>query len=234
MNCITSEAGNKPFSKAESTIIARIEDYKERVLQGKVACILPPCPGCALASDQFTRHSLRKRRFNVIVAEVVLLVLCVLIRWKCPACGKSMTQYPDFALPYKRYLLSDILQYAERYIEDEEMTYDLLVKKWAAGYERRLNDERLLRASSIHRWITTLGDLPRLIARAIALIHEKQPSIGLARYLAQLSVSGRKHRSEKRRQTLLACRLLLHLERLFNRIFQVSLFAKVASDLAYT
>lgn len=234
MDYINLAGKNKGFFKTQPKIVTRILDYKEKVLQGKIACNLPSCPQCTVSSDQFKRHELRKRQFNVIVDEVVLLVLGLLIRWKCPGCGKSMIQYPDFALPFKRYVLTDIVQYAEHYVEDEEMTYDLLLKQKAAGYERRQDDERQLSPSTIHRWITTLGGFSRVIGKAQKLIHQKHPSISLTRYLAQLSVPARKYRSEKRRQTLVACRRLLHLERLFSRIFNVSLFSKVATSQAFT
>lgn len=199
-----------------------------------IACILPPCPRCAVPSDQFKRHEIRKRQFNIILDQIVQTVIGLLIRWACPGCGKTCSQYPEFAVPYKRYVLPDIIQYANRYLEDPDMTYELLVKKWAAGYQREAGDEAQLWPSTIHRWITTLGGLPQTMAKTLQLIRQKNPNAATVRHLSQLSVSNRKFKTDERRIVLIRCRQLLLLDRLFHHIFNVFIFPKLAADCGFT
>jgi len=234
MNYNNSGSKNKDFPTKQPWIIERIEEYNQAVRRNKVDCILPPCPRCIVTSNQFKRHELRKRQFNVIVEEIVRLMPGLLIRWKCPGCGKTFTQYPEFAFPNKRYVLQNIVQYTERYVEDEKMTYAQLLKKWGAGYERKQGDESQMWPSTIHRWITTLGGLTRVIGKAQALIHQKNPSAGVTRHLAQLTVSCRKFITDVRRKLLVSCRQLLQVERLFRQTFHVSIFPKLALDCAVT
>ncbi len=44
-------------------------------------------------------------------------------RWKCQLYKRTFTVYPEFALPYKRYLLPDIIELAAKYLEDDRQTY---------------------------------------------------------------------------------------------------------------
>jgi len=226
-----SEFENKHFP---SVTIEQIEAYNQAVRDNKVACTLPPCDGCSVASDQFTRHELRRRQFYVITDEIVHIVNALLIRWKCPGCNKTFTQYADFALPYKRYSLPDMMQYARRYLEDVKMTYARLTIKWFAGYQETQHDERQLWPSTIHRWLTTLGGFIRVIGKAQSFVHQKDPAIGVTRLLAGLKVSVTKFKTPARAQTLIRCLQLLHLEPIYRRVFNVSIFSKLASACAFS
>lgn len=225
---------DKLFPSTDDDIFERINQYNQRVTDNLIVCLLGPCSRCHNPPDQFRRHELRKRQFRVIADQVVHLVLGLLIRWKCPGCAKSFTQYPDFALPFKRYILPDMMRYAERYLAHESMTYSRLVIKWSAGYERHQGDEGQLWPSTIHRWLTSLGGLRRVSAKAQEVIHQKNPSLGITRHLAQLSVSLRKFKTEQRQKLLLACRRLLHTEWIFDRIIKNSIFLKIAPTYGYT
>ena len=225
-----SECENKHF---QSVTIQQIEAHNQAVRDNKVACTLPPCDGCRVFPDQFTRHELRPRKFYVIIDEVVHIVNALLIRWKCPGCNKTFTQYADFALPYKRYSLPDMMQYARRYLENVKMTYAQLIRIWFAGYQESELDERQLWPSTIHRWLTTLGGFIRLIGKAQSFVHQKDPRIGVTRLLAGLKVSVTKFKTPARAQTLIRCLQLLHLEPIFRRIFDVSIFPKLASACAF-
>jgi hypothetical protein len=224
---------NKHFHGPQSSTLEQIAEYNKMVLDNNVPCILPPCPRCVVSSDQFCRHELRKRQFHVIIDEVVHVEQGVIIRWKCPGCDKTFSQYPHFALPHKRYTLADIMAYAKRYLGDEKITYSRLLKIWAAGYERQENDEAQLWPSTVHRWITTLGNCPQILRKALALIHQKDLSTGLTRTLAQLKVSSRKFLTEARRKALLGCLQLLFVEAIYRRIFAVSIYPKLAAACAY-
>jgi len=233
INYINSDQKSNVYSLPTVGLLEQIEDYNRRVSRNLITCILPPCPRCHVCADQFKRHELRKRQFNVIVDQVIHTVTGLLIRWVCHGCGKTFSQYPAFALPYKRYLLPDMIQYAERYLETEDMTYAQLVRKWAAGYQRTCEDESQLWPSTIHRWITTLGALPGILARTQQLIRQKNPSAAAARHLSQLTVSSRKFITDMRRHILVGCRQILFIERLFRETFDTSVFAKVAPVCGY-
>lgn len=47
----------------------------------------------------------------------------VLTRWKFLVCHKAFTDYPDFALPYKRYVRQDLCQLSGRYVFDDSVSY---------------------------------------------------------------------------------------------------------------
>ncbi len=224
-----SGTNNNFFQNKPLEIIERLKKYFNDIHKNIVFCILPSCPRCSTSPDLFKRHELRNRQFYVIVDEVVNIVKGILIRWKCSGCNKTFTQYPDFALPYKRYVLQSIMEYAERYIEIEEMTYAQLLRVWAAGYQQHENDESHLWPSTIHRWITTLSGMSRLIQKAQGLIHKKNPSVGVTRHLAQLNVSDQKYRSERRKKLLVACCRLLHLEKIYLQTFSISIFPQLAT-----
>lgn len=214
-------------------MLEQIEAYNQKVRRNLIPCILPPCPRCSVDADQFKRHELRKRQFNVVVEQVIHTVKGLLIRWICPGCQKTFSQYPDFAIPYKRYVLPNILEYAERYIESEKMSYAKVLAKWAAGYQRFDGDETQLFPSTIHRWLTTLGGLSQMLAKAQQLIRQKDPSAAVTRHLSQLIVSGKKFTTDTRRRILVRCRQILFVERRFRDILHVSIFPKVAADCRY-
>jgi len=234
LNYLDSTPQNKQFLVTNNDVFEKIKQYNQQVADHMITCLIGPCSRCNNTPDHFRRHELRKRQFRVIADEIVHFVLGLLIRWKCPGCNKSFTQYPDFALPYKRYILPDMMRYAERYLEDEQMSYSRLVIKWVAGYERHPGDESQLWPSTIHRWISTIGGLRRVYAKAQEVIHQKNPSSGLTRYLAKLTVSCRKFKTVHRQNILTACLRIVHVERIFNHIFQTSIFFKIAPTYGYS
>ena len=88
-------------------LTATLEDIKahqQKVEKNKIAPDdLGPCPRCHLESIFFKLHAYRERRFLVIVDLLVKAVFCTLVRFRCTDCGKTITSYPDFAIPHKHY-----------------------------------------------------------------------------------------------------------------------------------
>lgn len=234
MSCTNVDRNNKECTCEEPDIIKRIKDYSQMVLDNKIPCLLGRCPRCGTASDQFKGHGKRKRNFNVIVDQTVLTVFGFLLRWVCPGCNKTSTQYPEFALPHKRYILPDMMKYIESYVENDKESYAHLMKKSPAGYTRFPGDEAQLSPMTIHRWISTLGNMPLLNAEALKLIHQKNPTAGIAGHLAQITIDRRKYTSEIRRKILIGCRRIVHIERLFHQIFKVSIFFKLAAYMGFS
>jgi len=83
----------------------------------KIPFDLKTCPICKEAPDYFKPHDCRKRVFLVIVEWVVQKIESVLGRWKCPLCNHTFTYYPNFAIPYKRYVKDNILTQVSHFKE---------------------------------------------------------------------------------------------------------------------
>jgi len=212
------------------TTIDQINEYTQKVRAGQVRCHLPPCPHCEVTSDFFKRHEARQRYFYAIVEQMVRKILGLLIRWKCPDCGKTFTDYPDFALPFKRYILSAVMEYSSQYTENDQTTYRKVIQSNSAGYPK---SETQLDHSTIHRWISTLGSLIHIIGKAQDFILQARPDLSICRNLAALSIHSKKYRKKERAGVLLRCRQLFSLEGLYRLIFKVSIFPNLATSCSF-
>jgi len=213
-----------------STAVEQIEEYTDKVVKGLVVCILPPCSGCNLKCAWFKRHEARRRIFYVVVDQIVHTVFGLLVRWKCPACGKTFTQYPDFALPYKRYTLPTILDFSSRYTESPTMTYRKTVRSAQLGYK---GSERQLEHSTVHRWLTGLGGLTKTVAYAADTLLQIAPSSSACLYAARLPVEPAKYRSDERKSLLQRCRRFFFFEAVARKLLFFSIFPKLATDCRY-
>lgn len=204
-----------------------IKAYQDKVEKNKITPhSLPPCPHCQVESSFFKVHAYRERRFLIIVETIVRYVFCTLVRFSCPGCGKTMTLYPDFALPHKHYTRQTIMGFAAAYLAPKA-TYQLalMVENDLPGYP---NSDATLAPSSIQRWITSLARYPQTCRRAIDLLTQQTPVSSVCRDLAQPHRLTGKSRSKRREQQLLSCRRLLILEDLFQEVFKISIFTKLA------
>lgn len=226
----------KHIVQASATAV-QIESYSEKVRKGQNPCGLPPCPHCQITSDYFSQHEKRKRRFFIFAEQIVKVIIGLLCRWKCPGCGKTFTDYPEFAIPYKRYTLPTIMAFTHWYVNDEPMTYRKLVQEVAIGYESRENgdiDERQLAHSTIFRWITTLGDFSEIIRKGQDLINQADPASTICRDLAGLTISAKKYMSSARKKVLHCCRQILHLDAVYRLCFKASIFPKLATACGFS
>lgn len=160
------------------------------------------------------------------------------MRWKCPGCKKTKTDYPYFALPYKRYTVPTILAFSQAYVQDTSNSYRRLVNSCPLPYQGEPDSdtgrEPMMEHSTIHRWITTLGNYSRLVQHATDLMVQADPVTSLCRDLAGLKISPSKYMSSKRKQILLTCSQLVTLIPLYSNTFQVSIFPKLATRAGYT
>jgi hypothetical protein len=183
-----------------------IKAYQEQVEKNKIPPHgLPPCPRCNLESLFFKAHAYRERRFLIIVEMFVKAVFCTLVRFRCPECGKTITCYPDFALPYKHYSRQTVEGFSRVYVQDDQMTYeDALMSD--EGAPECPDSGRSLAPSSIHRWISTLADLVRLYQDAlIKSLHEEEIA-ALFENLSAIQVPEKKYKTRSRRDRLVHCR----------------------------
>jgi len=208
--------------------LQEIKAYQQKVEKGKITPQnLPPCSKCELDSEYFKIHAYRERRFLVIVKLIVQAVFCPLIRFACPGCGKTVTNYPDFALPYKHYTCKSITGFAAAYVQSEDITYQqaVMVDNSVPGYPQ---SDKTLAPSTLHRWVGTLGGLVNTTRDALLLVLQENPASSACRDLAHLSISGNKYRSRARKKIVLGCFRLLLVEALFQATFALSIFTKLA------
>ncbi len=208
-----------------------IKDYTRQVRNNDVVCNLSDCPYCKTASAFFKRHELRERQFNIIENFIIHVVIGLVIRWKCPGCNRTFTQYPWFAVPYKRYTLPTIIDFCWHYVEYSLMTYRKLVEEWCPLEHK--SDFMFLHHSTIHRWITSLGGYSVIIREAQRLILETQPRSSIVRDLANISIFSRKFTNSNRKLILINCKKLICLEKVFHTIFEVSIFFKLAATCCF-
>ena len=221
---------NKPLFNISATT-EEINQHSEQVRRSQNPCPARVCPKCHEKSDYFIRHDKKNRKFQVVIEQVIHVVICLLTLWKCPVCGKCFMGYPPFAMPYKRYTIPTICIFAQWYVENDAMTYRNLIQE--TPLLGSTYPEWELSHSSIHRWISTLGQLNTTMAKAQDFILQKDPVSTICRDLAGLTVACRKHVSEARKTLLLACRKIVEIEKQFSRLFGVSIFHQLATNCAY-
>lgn len=174
----------------------------------------------------------------MIKDQTVETVKGLLLRWKCLACSRTATGYPDFAIPYKRYTLPTILAFSQAYVERSNVSYRQLVNTCPLPYglqpDLDTDREPELMHSSIHRWITSLGSYCRLVNDATSLMLQADPTTSLCRDLAGLSVPPRKYMSEERKGRLLTCLCLVVLIPMYQALFRVAIFPKLATRSGFS
>lgn len=208
------------------------------MIKGQVRCTLEICPRCQEKPAVFKRHEARQRQFLVIVERLVVKVISCLVRRKCSSCGKTFTDYPPFALPYKRFVSPEITERALRYLQDNTMTYERAARQQDPGQTNGRSPPRQLMPvchedtgkggqlapSTVHRWITTLGSLKKILQAATSLLLESHADI----HRQSFDVAARKYRSEQRRDLLQDCLRLFHTEARFRILFERSIFPELA------
>jgi len=198
---------------------------------------LPPCPRCSVESEFFKIHAYRERRFFIIIEMLIKAAYCSLVRFRCPGCGKTFTDYPDFAIPHKHYTRQSITGFSARYLESEKMTYQqaVMVDGSAPGYEQsHPTDASILAPTTIHRWITTLGRFTQTCRTALILLLQETPVSSICRDLARLIIPQRKYKTNQRKKQLINCRQLVIIEAFFQATFKTSIFTKLATRCAFS
>lgn len=218
---------------------AEIENYGDDVLRNKIRCQLPPCPFCNTQPTLFTRHQARPRRFRILCDLLVHVVLCLVIRWKCPGCKKTFTQQPPFALRCKRFTRETILEFSGSYLEEEASSYRKTVLEegaqifYATTTGEDSVDDRSLAHSTPYRWIGSLGGFKEILRCALDLVLQKNPASTVCRDFAVLKISPGKYVKAAREGVLKHCRQLIHLEAEFRTAFDASIFPFFATACSW-
>lgn len=213
------------------TVIEEIRTHEKEVLAKLLPDDLRYCPHCKEIHTLFKQHDSRKRLFLVIVGSFVKIIRSFLGRWKCTLCGHTFTYYPDFAVPYKRYVKGNILILCEKYLGNDDATYRKVIEHdgSAIGYDSGTEkiDERQLVGSTVWRWLGFLGLLKECVRKSLDLIKQKDPSTKVFRQIHP--VHYKKYRSEERKDVLNYAMRLLFVEEEFKKLFSVSIFPKFAT-----
>ena len=215
---------------------ATLEDIKahqERVEKDKITPDnLPPCSRCSVESAFFKVHAYRERQFLIIIEMLIKAAFCTLVRFRCSGCGKTFTDYPDFAIPHKHYARQSVMEFSANYLESDDRTYQqaVMVDNSSPGYPQ---SDSTLAPSTIHRWITTLGQFTQTCRIALTLIVQENPALSICRDLARLIIPHRKYKTNHRRKQLIGCRQMVIIQDFFQTTFQTSIFTKLAMRCAF-
>jgi hypothetical protein len=210
-----------------------IKAHQQKVEKDKITPHnLPPCPRCRVDSRFFKIHAFRERRFLIIIELLIKAAYCSLVRFKCPGCGKTFTNYPDFAIPHKHYTQPTTMGFADTYLQDDDMTYQQAVMFYsgAPGYP---HSDSILAPSTIHRWITSLGRLTNTCRTALTLVLQENPLSSICRNLARVVIPQRKYKTKQRKKQLINCQQLMIVEAFFRATFKTSIFTKLAISCAF-
>lgn len=216
------------------TILEKIEAHRQAVLSGQAPDDLTICPRCQQSPPSFKPHDVRHRQFLVIIENLVHLIHGFLARWQCALCGQCFTWYPDFALPYKRYVKDSIVQISRRYVEDDKTTYNQVVQHQSSliAYNTDTGiQEQCLAGSTVHRWLSWIGGtLKAPLTRAFDLIRQKDPSCNVFRLVRP--VAGQKYRSLNRQSILDSAIRFFAAEVVYNTLFSASIFPRFATGFS--
>jgi hypothetical protein len=200
-----------------------IKAYQDQVEKNQITPHgLAPCPRCHLESLFFKLHAYRERRFLIIVEMLVKAVFCTLVRFRCPDCGKTITRYPDFAIPHKHYTRQTIENLSQSYVENDEKTYEDAVITDEAVPERATGGQALA-PSSVHRWISTMADLIRRYCDGMKKSLPKNSAAPSFEDPGPIKIPEKKYKTPKRRDCLLVCRWFFKTTSVLKKRFSPSL-----------
>jgi len=203
-----------------------IEEHTASVQSCTIAPAEGCCPRCSEEGATFKRHDSRQRFFRFIVGYDVHIIKSLLVRWKCPVCGKTFTDYPSFALPHKRFVVMDTERFSREYLEHERQTYRKAVcpQSIPIGYQEPDGRpvEHFLAHSTLWRWISSLGSMKNTLSEALHLIRQKDSTSTIFREV--FPVAPRKYQSSQRKSILETARRLLRAGLEFHRLFGHKIF----------
>jgi transposase len=199
-----------------------------------LGCPDQPCPRCQ-SEEGFRQHHRRLRHVLAIAAGFVVPFVICLKRWKCCSCGATFTHYPDFLVPYKRYVLPAIVALSEQYVTAPEATYRDVIQPegMALGYAENEDgaiDERQLSHTTPWHWLTWLGGMTRLTDQAVDLLRQKDPDFELHRAVRPIFPG--KYRSMKRKKILERAAELLRTGRRFAELFLRFIFPPLCNSVS--
>jgi hypothetical protein len=144
------------------------------------------------------------------------------VRFRCTGCGKTITSYPDFAIPHKHYTRQTIEGLSKSYVENDQKTYQDAVVIDNAVAERPVSGQALA-PSSIHRWIGTLADFIKANEDALKKLLQEKPTVQPCRQWVPIQIPEKKYKTYNRRECLLRCQWFFKIRAVFKNPFSPSL-----------
>lgn len=190
------------------------------------------CPKCKHSHSDFKLHERRNRVFYVIIDFLVNTVESFLGRWKCSLCKATFTYYPEYALPYKRYVMDHCRSFSKAYVENDTANYQDASS--AIGYttQRQQADDRMLAKSTVWRWLSSFGSLTITTRNAFNRIRQSDPNSTVFRQISPICPG--KYRSKERKSVLERALLLFTAEAEYHRIFGRSFFPDLATKFSWS
>lgn len=192
------------------------------VVDGTVVCVIAMCSHCR--STDLVYYESRDRVFLAVVTMMVIRLASYVVRFRCRRCGKRMTQWPPFAVPYCRYVKVMLLALGKEYTEKKQTTYRGVVG--FIGYQSETDeiDERKPSTWTLWHGLTILVQMEETLKWAKGLILGKCPTDDLHRRGEPIPAN--KYRSEKREGILRVARDLIRAEGRFAELFGSSCLPK--------
>ena len=215
------------------TIIEKIEAHEKQVLTGKMPANLKFCEYCNEPSSSIRHHDARVMILYYIIECYVYRRKSRISRWKCIVCEKTFTYYPEYCLPYKRYVKTDIIKFCARYLGDVKSTYRNVVKDNISVIVHKDKEETKqseFSGTSVWRWQSFLSGLIKIEQKALQLIREKSCDSSIFRDV--YIINSRKYKTINRKNQLLKAMKLLKVEEVFNTIFTSTIFPQFATRYA--
>jgi len=212
------------------SIIEEIETHEKQVRSGLIPDVLKFCELCNESLNSLKLHEARFRVFYYIVDCYVYKKESWLGRWRCTACKKTFTYYPEYCLPYKRYVKADILKYCSTYLNNAEISYASVAKdNFNVIVHKDVEETKqcTLSGTSIWRWLSFLCTLSKVEQKGLQLIREKSSECQIFREV--YTISKLKYRTLKRKNQLLQALKLFKVEEVFKEIFSSTIFPKFAT-----
>ena len=198
-----------------------IQKHTDYILSGNIH---PPdilCPKCHEKPETFKLHECSRRSFRYIEECLAHIVYTFLARWKCVICRKTFTEYPSFALPYKRFNRLDIERLSREYVEKERQTYRQTVSDGEAtiGYKEDQQPycDHFISHTTPWFWLGQFGTMENTTSAVLHLISQKNPQTCIFREISPIAV--RKYRSSHRKSILETAQKLLRACLEFENLF---------------
>jgi len=176
---------------------------------------LPPClercPCCHSEQVIFKQHDCRTRELRYCVTFWVKTFLLTLFRWKCSVCKGTFTVYPEFLLPYKRFITPSMLSLCQQYLSQGEATYRQIVRPDGSQYVYENNSTQELSHVSLWNWFKGLSPFSRYAHQAVQLLFQVVPDSSIHREV--IPINPHKYRSDPRKHCLQQMELILRVLR---------------------
>lgn len=185
------------------------------------------CPKCKSSHSDFTLHERRHRLFYVIIDSLVHTIESFLGRWKCPLCKATFTSYPEYALPYKRYVRDFCVSLGKAYLENDTATYRSVSSSIGYTTQTQKTDNRMLAGTTVWRWLSFFGSLKNTLCNAFEIIRQSAPNSTVFRKMSP--IHPKKYQSKKRKIVLERAFQLFTAEAEFQGILGHSFFPDLAT-----